>query len=281
MLSIDVNNFTDFQAFPPNTFGPPDYTGPPSWLYDVKIYYNGTLQYGINDLSGFVLYAPSPFLYPFGDPSNLTWDTIGLWTTNGAVFSPEPNVEIIDGSVSVSVTAVTYANPCFKEGSNILTDQGYRAVETLRTGDMIQTLSSGYQPIKYIGHHQMFHPAKQERNKDQLYQCSKEHYPELTDDLILTGAHSILVTGFKDEHEKNETIKLNGDIYITENRYRLPACVDQRTTVYETAGTYTIYHFALEHDDYYMNYGVYANGLLVETCSKRYMKELSGMTLLE
>jgi hypothetical protein len=38
---------------------------------------------------------------------------------------------------------------------------------------------------------------------------------------------------------------------------------------------------ALENDDYYMNYGIYANGLLVETCSKRFMKELSSMTLLE
>jgi hypothetical protein len=28
-----------------------------------------------------------------------------------------------------------------------------------------------------------------------------------------------------------------------------------------------------------MNYGVYANGLLVETCSKRYLKELSHMEL--
>jgi len=30
-----------------------------------------------------------------------------------------------------------------------------------------------------------------------------------------------------------------------------------------------------------MNYGVFANGLLVETTSKRFMKELSGMELIE
>ena len=71
-------------------------------------------------------------------------------------------------------------------------------------------------------------------------------------------------------------------------RYRLQGArfdevlfADERATVYETAGSYMIYHLALEHDNYYMNYGVYANGLLVETCSKRYMKELSGMKLLE
>jgi len=37
----------------------------------------------------------------------------------------------------------------------------------------------------------------------------------------------------------------------------------------------------LENEDYYMNYGVLANGLLVETTSKRFMKELSGMKLIE
>jgi hypothetical protein len=53
----------------------------------------------------------------------------------------------------------------------------------------------------------------------------------------------------------------------------------KKTTVYETAGTYTIYHLALENDDDGMNYGIYANGLLVETCSKRYLKDKSDMTL--
>jgi hypothetical protein len=61
----------------------------------------------------------------------------------------------------------------------------------------------------------------------------------------------------------------------------LPACVDERAKPYEKAGSHTIYHIALEHDDYYMNYGIYANGLLVETCSKRYLKELSNMILIE
>ena len=54
-----------------------------------------------------------------------------------------------------------------------------------------------------------------------------------------------------------------------------------RTAVYEKEGVHLIYHIALEHADYYMNYGVYANGLLVETTSKRYLKELSDMILIE
>jgi hypothetical protein len=77
-----------------------------------------------------------------------------------------------------------------------------------------------------------------------------------------------------------KVIEVNGGIYLTNDKLRLPACVDERATVYETPGNYTIYHLALENDDYYANYGIYANGLLVETCSKRYLKELSNMTLI-
>jgi len=73
---------------------------------------------------------------------------------------------------------------------------------------------------------------------------------------------------------------VNKGIYITDDKYRLPACVDERAQLYEKSGTFTIYHLALENDDYYMNYGIYANGLLVETSSKRYMRELSNMEML-
>jgi hypothetical protein len=67
---------------------------------------------------------------------------------------------------------------------------------------------------------------------------------------------------------------------VTDQKYRLPACIDEMTHVYEHPGTYTVYHIALEHSSYYKNYGVYANGLLVETSSIRYLKELSNMELL-
>jgi hypothetical protein len=100
--------------------------------------------------------------------------------------------------------------------------------------------------------------------------------------LVITGCHSILVKDFFSVEQREKTIEYNkGEVFITNNHYRLPACLDDRASVYEHAGTYTIYHLALENDDYYMNYGIYANGLLVETCSKRYLKEKSNMILIE
>jgi hypothetical protein len=81
--------------------------------------------------------------------------------------------------------------------------------------------------------------------------------------------------------EKEKTEKILGRICVTDNKYRLPACVDSKAKLYETEGVFDIYHIALENNDYYMNYGIYANGLLVETCSKRYLKEKSNMNLIE
>ena len=131
-----------------------------------------------------------------------------------------------------------------------------------------------------IGKKQIYHIASSERIKDQLYKCSPTQYPEVFEPLIITGCHSILVEDFDSEEQREKVIQVNGDTFITDDKYRLPACADHRASVYETAGNYTIYHLALENDDYYMNYGIYANGLLVETCSKRYLKELSNMELI-
>jgi len=170
---------------------------------------------------------------------------------------------------------------CFKEDSMILTINGYVKIQDLRKGDLIKTLKHDYVPINMIGKREIQHIRSEERIKDQLYKCSQEFFPEVFEDLVITGCHCILMDEFVDDEQIEKTREVNGNIYITEDKYRIPACVDERTTVYETAGSYTIYHLALDNDDYYMNYGVYANGLLVETCSQRYLKELSNMTLIE
>jgi hypothetical protein len=170
--------------------------------------------------------------------------------------------------------------PCFKKDSKILTDKGYKPIQDLRKGDLIKTFKHDFKPIDMIGKRDIYHPGSTERIKNQLYKCSKQEYPEIFEDLVITGCHSILVDSFVNEKQKKTVIEVNGNSFVTDNKYRLPACADERATVYEIPGTYTIYHLALENNDYYMNYGIYANGLLVETCSKRYLKELSNMTLL-
>jgi len=169
---------------------------------------------------------------------------------------------------------------CFKEGSKILTEKGYIAVQDLRNGDLIKTVSSGFKKIEHVGYSKMYNNVNEIRSNDKLYRCSTSEYPELSEDLIITGCHAILIKNFKDQEQIEKTQEVLGKIYITDKHYRLPACVDERTKIFEEEGVHTIWHFSLEHSDYFMNYGVYANGLLVETTSNRMMVELSGMTLV-
>lgn len=170
---------------------------------------------------------------------------------------------------------------CFKENSKILTDKGYISIQDLQKGDLVKTLKHGYRAIDIIGKRKIFHQASEEHIKDQLYKCSKETFAEVFEDLIITGCHSILVNDFISQEQEDKTREIFGEIYFTDGLIRLPACVDERTVIYEKPGTYTIYHFALENENNAYNYGIYANGLLVETCSSYYLKNLSNMKLIE
>jgi hypothetical protein len=186
-----------------------------------------------------------------------------------------------NGGVGLIVLIIIPSPPCFKADTKLLTLNGYVQVQDLRKGDLIKTLQNGYKPIEMIGKRNIFHYASPQRIKDQLYKCTPANYPELFEDLVITGCHAILVDNFKDEQEKEKVFNLYKDIYVTEGKYRLPACLDDRSSVYEISDNFTIYHLALENDNYYSNYGIYANGLIVETCSKRYLREIANVQLIE
>ena len=190
-------------------------------------------------------------------------------------------IALVDNSYNVDYGTTTVL--CFKEGSKILCfvdgKEEYLPVETLKPGSFVKTYAHGYKAIESIGSSKIYNPAHTLRGKNRLYVCKKANYPELTEDLVITGCHSILVDSI-DKKQEDEIKELAGDIYVTDKKYRLMACLDDRAEPYTEEGVHNIWHFALANKDYYMNYGVYANGLLVETTSRRMMKELSGMELV-
>jgi hypothetical protein len=204
-------------------------------------------------------------------------------------FIQSSNTELY---TTASVTTNTYhinsssSNPpCFLKGSKILCmnsefEEEYIPIENIRKGTLVKTLNNNYVAVNMIGKTKLYNSGDDKHCRNRLYRCSSQKYPELFQDLIITGCHSILVTSLTSK-QREDVNEIMGGIYITDNKYRLMACADERAQPYEKEGLFDIYHIALDHDDSYMNYGIYANGLLVETCSKRYLKELSGMTLIE
>jgi hypothetical protein len=190
--------------------------------------------------------------------------------------------------LSVSNTTTNYVYtpyPCFLEGSKILrldpeTDQDvYVPIETLREGDLIKTSRNGYKAIFYIGRKTLQRPADDPNPRNRLYRFPKSKIPGMREDLCITGEHCTLHTSLSTEL-KERVEEHMGDIYITEYLYRVPACLDERAVPYKGEEPVTIWHFALENHNIYHNYGVYANGLLVESCSIQYLTELANMELV-
>ena len=186
---------------------------------------------------------------------------------------------------------------CFREGSKILclvnNKEVYIPIENIRKGTLVKTSNnSNYKPVELIGysiidnnyHHHVNIPVRNETYnllpESVLYICKKENYPELTEDLIITENHSILVKQLT-ELQKEKTLKKLGNIYTTDNKYRLLASIDERAEPWNVSGKHTIWHIALQNNNIYKNYGIYANGgLLVESISIRYLREKANMTLV-
>jgi hypothetical protein len=247
---------------------------------------------------------PGGLIYYSGDYGT-TWNTIqydqgwlGIQTTaeGDSIYAFYKNTTTpISGSILLDdkinniyfykLTAPFSPVACFNEDAKILCNicgqDEYIPIKNIRKGYLIKTSHHGYKFVEIIGYRNFFNPCSDERIKDQLYVCSQERYPEVFEDLVITGCHSILVNDFINQEQRDKTQECLNNIYITDDKYRLPACVDERSRIHKKTGIFTVYHIALENDNYYNNYGIYANGLLVETCSKRYLKELAQMVLIE
>jgi hypothetical protein len=137
-------------------------------------------------------------------------------------------------------------------------------------------MNHSYIPVELIGHSIVNNTI----NSPVLYKCKKENYPELSEDLIITEFHAILVDQLT-QIQREKTIKKLGNIYKTQNKFRLIASIDERAEPWTKSGKHIIWHIALKNENIYNNYGIYTNGgLLVESVSIRYLKEKSKMTLV-
>lgn len=166
-------------------------------------------------------------------------------------------------------------NNCFLQGTKLYAhvhDKDlYVNIEDLRSGDIVNTYLHGKKAIKFIGKDTLFN------NPDKWNSCLKKlpKSGHMTDDLFITGAHSILVDELS-EKELEGVVAIYGtaDRKI-DDKFMLNAWVSEKAESVLAGDFFTIYHVVLEHDeDENKKYGIWANGLLVESqCEKHFLKK--------
>ena len=168
-------------------------------------------------------------------------------------------------------------NTCFNKGTQILcwkdNKEQYIAVEDLRKGMLVKTLDHGYKPIELMkcGLHTLG------RLTDRgMYKMKKQG--TMINDLEMTGFHAILVDENDSEYESDKLIQSK---YFTSNKDKLP--IDGKIRIRSMfchnfekmpQNEYTIYSFALDRDQY--QYGIWANGVLVESTSHNVLEAMSN-----
>ena len=257
------------------------------WEYFVT-YYGNTNTSGSPPVDVLSPYDAGSSVSVMGNTGLLEKDgyTFAGWNTaadgSGTSYSPFATFTI-EAITPMYAQWTLLPHACFLEGTKILcfesNEEVYRPIESLRKGDLVKTIYNGYMPICMMGTSPIYNLGNDYRVVNRMYKCSREKYPTLFEDLYMTGCHSILVPSMTDDQWEN-TKAVNGNIYVTDNHFRLIACADEKAEPFNNEGFMNIYHIALDHHDICMNYGIYANGLLVESCSIEYLIKYSKLKIL-
>lgn len=182
-----------------------------------------------------------------------------------ALFLINNNVEV---NCFLKGTKIT----CLDESTN---EDRQIEIESLTEGVLVKTYKHGYVPLKYVVYKEMFNNPNIS-SKDKLYKLKKEVYPELTEDLIITGGHSILVDNMNVK-QAISTMRFWEEYEMIEDKYKLLTICNERAETFLRKGVCELYDIVLENENADLNYGIYANGILTESMSENFFKNFSKM----
>jgi hypothetical protein len=168
---------------------------------------------------------------------------------------------------------------CFLADSKVLTDKGLVPIQLLKKGNLVQTLNDGLLPVKFVGMRSFFNKLTEERINAHLYKLDKKDFPELLEDLYITGGHPLLVDDKDlDKETKKKLLDMDNTPIITEGKYRVFACVHPKAELWNDEKEYEIFDIVLENDNPNKNYGIWVNGILTESMDEEFFLNQSKMT---
>lgn len=194
--------------------------------------------------------------------------TIGTSTVNGTYQIDVLYEDTALSSYTISYLTLTQSTMCFHSDAKILCIfngiETYIPIKDIKLGTEVKTYLHGNKKVILKAMSKLKNNPKEERHT--LYKLDKDKDPELTEDLIVAGIHSILVDELTDE-QKEKISKYWKTFLKIDDKYLLMALADERFERCNNSDINEIYQIVLEHERENGRYGVWANGILSETMS--------------
>ena len=144
------------------------------------------------------------------DNDTLTVDITGMgWTRMDLVYTSanhENGIITFFNGAGVQVGTLTFTDienlviVCFTAGTQILTDRGAIAVETLVPGDLVVTRDNGLQPLRWVGSRHLSRAELQARPALQPVRISAGALPAGPDrSMLVSPQHRVLIEGMRAE----------------------------------------------------------------------------------
>ena len=231
--------------------------------------FDGSLNLFLSDYQNNRVIKSQPKTFLFGGPSALNTDVYRSSSITTYLYNITDNTSVTSFGLNIE---------CFRKGTKILCENDvYIPIEELKTGDLVKTYKHGYQKIIMLEHSRSCDYVQNIRN--QIYTYSRELNPELIEDLHLTGGHSLLLDALTKEESTNmNQINWSKEDFMVEDKYKLLACFSRKLCI-ASEQHIEIYHFTLEPPENAKAshvYGIYANGILAESCSQGAMEDALG-----
>lgn len=195
--------------------------------------------------------------------------------TGNAVVTSSPISAAEDRLYNIEALGFQYGNVastiCFRKGTSILClvdgEEKQVPIQKIKKGDLVKTYKYGYKEVEDI--ESTYSSMSNELNS--LYKLPMGTYSGMTDDLYITGGHSLLVDKLSEnEHDNMRRISWKPHLFKVADKHKLLAMYNPKMKRVDIRDK--IYHIVLEQiNDHspYSVYGVYANGVLAESCSRR------------